>query len=117
LGFGHWSFVIREGSVWRKKNVDELVVVKLLNRAKAQIEDPVEVNRLLREVGKFFDPLTGRAMVEGAARAELMALLEQGEKVAVLAAIERYIENYQKRMEPAKAAESTADQPSPSCAA
>ncbi len=103
--------------MWRKKTVDELVVVKLLNRAKAQIEDPVEVNRLLREVGKFFDPLTGGAMVGGAARAELMALLDQGEKVAVLAAIDRYIENYQKRMEPAKAAESAADQPSPSCAA
>ena len=102
--------------MWKKK-VDELVVVKLLNRAKAQIEDPVEVNRLLREVGKFFDPLTGRAMVEGAARAELVALLDRGEKVAVLAAIDRYIENYQKRMEPAKTAESPADQPSPSCAA
>ena len=44
--------------MWRKKKVDEWVVVKLLNRAKAEIDDPMEVNRLLREVGKFFYPLT-----------------------------------------------------------
>jgi hypothetical protein len=118
LGFGFWSFVIvRSCSVWRKKKVDELVVVKLLNRAKTQIDDPVEVNRLLREVAKFFDPLTGQAMLGGAARAELMALLDRGEQAAVLAAIDRYIDNYQKRMEPEKAAEPSAQRASPSCAA
>jgi len=97
--------------VWRKKKVDELVVVKLLNRAKTQIDDPMEVNRLLREVGKFFDPMTGKAMLEGGARAEVIALLEGGQKAEAVAAIDRHIENYQRRVEPEASAQSCADQP------
>jgi hypothetical protein len=96
--------------VWRKKKVDELVVVKLLNRAKSQIDDPLEVNRLLREVGKFFDPMTGKAMLEGVSRAEVMAFLEEGRKAEALARIDRYIENYQRRVEPEASARSCADQ-------
>ncbi len=97
--------------MWRKKKVDEWVVVKLLNRAKAEIDDPLEVNRLLREVGKFFDPLTGRAMIDGQARAEVMTVLERGAKSEVLATIDRYIENFQRRVEPQEPPQSCADQP------
>jgi hypothetical protein len=102
--------------MWRKKKVDELVVVKLLNRAKAAMDDPVEVNRLLREVGKFFDPLTGEAMLDGTARATLVGMLDRGEKAEVLAAIDRHIENFQKRIEPEKGGEPSPDQRSPACA-
>lgn len=97
--------------MWRKKKVDELVVVKLLNKAKAQIDDPMEVNRLLREVGKFFDPMTGKSMLEGVARAEVNTFLEEGRKTEALATIDRYIENYQRRVEPEASAQSCADQP------
>ncbi len=96
--------------MWRKKKVDEWVVVKLLNRAKAEIDDPLEVNRLLREVGKFFDPLTGRAMIDGQARAEVMTVLERGAKSEVLATIDRYIENFQRRVEPDAPPQSCSDQ-------
>jgi hypothetical protein len=96
--------------VWRKKKVDEWVVVTLLNRAKAEIDDPSEVNRLLREVGKFFDPLTGNAMIDGGARAEVMILLERGARPEVLTTIDRYIENLQRRVEPEIPAQSCADQ-------
>lgn len=99
----------------RKKKIDEVVVVKLLNLAKGQIDDPVEVNRLLREVGKFFDPLTGKAMIEGASRAQVIALLERGEKAEALATIDRYIDNYQKRIEPEPTQEPAAGQRLPSC--
>ena len=95
--------------MWRKKKVDELVVVKLLNRAKAQIDDPMEVNRLLREVGKFFDPLTGKAMIQGGTRAEVVALLEQDQKAEALAAIDRQIQYYQRRVEPEASPPSCAD--------
>ncbi len=97
--------------MWRKKKVDEWVVVKLLNQAKAEIDDPIEVNRLLREVGKFFDPLTGKAMIDGSARAEAMDLLERGAKPEVLATIDRYIENLQRRVEPHEPPQSCSDQP------
>ena len=97
--------------MWRKKKVDEWVVVKLLNRAKAEIDHPMEVNRLLREVGKFFDPLTGRAMIDGNARGEVMALLERGATAEVLATIDRYIENFQRRVEPDAPPRSCSDQP------
>lgn len=101
----------------RKKKIDEVVVVKLLNLAKGQIDDPVEVNRILREVGKFFDPLTGKAMIEGASRAQVIALLERGEKAEALATIDRYIDNYQKRIEPEPPQESAPNQRLPSCSA
>jgi hypothetical protein len=84
----------------RRKKIDELVVVKLLNQARERIDDPLEVNRLLREVGKFYDPLTGRAMIEGSSRAELVGLLERGAKAEALATIGRYIENYQRHIGP-----------------
>ncbi len=100
----------------RKKKIDELVVVKLLNRAKDRIDDPVEVNRLLREVGKFFDPLTGKAMIEGGSRAQVIALIEQGERAEALAAIDGFIDTYQKRIEPEAISQPPEDQSSPSCA-
>ena len=96
--------------MWRKKKVDEWVVVKLLNQAQTEVDDPSEVNRLLREVGKFFDPLTGKAMIDGNARGEVMALLERGEKAEVLATIDRYIESFQRRVEPDAPSQSCSDQ-------
>ena len=84
----------------RKKVIDELTVVKLLKQAKSELDDPIEVNRLLREVGKFYDPMTGKAMIDGASRAQVIALIERGERAEALAAIDQYIENYQKRVEP-----------------
>ena len=91
---------IGDGSVARKKVIDELTVVKLLKQAKGELDDPMEVNRLLREVGKFYDPMTGKAMIDGASRAQVIALIERGERAEALAAIDQYIENYQKRVEP-----------------
>ena len=102
--------------MWRKKKVDELVVVKLLNRAKTQIDDPMEVNRLLREVGKFFDPMTGKAMIEGGARAEVMGFLERGETTEALATIDRHIEKYLRRVEPEASPQSQAVEHAPNCA-
>lgn len=84
----------------RRKVIDELTVVKLLKQAKSELDDPIQVNRLLREVGKFYDPMTGKAMIDGASRAQVIALIERGERAEALAAIDQHIENYQKRVEP-----------------
>jgi hypothetical protein len=86
--------------VARKKVIDELVVIKLLKRAKSELDDPIEVNRLLREVAKFYDPMTGKAMIDGLSRQRIVTLVERGDKAEALAAIDQYIENYQKRVEP-----------------
>ena len=99
----------------RKKKIDELVVVQLLKQAKDQIDDPIEVNRLLREVGKFFEPLTGKAMIEGGSRAQVIALLERGEKAEALTAIDGFIDTYRKRIGPEAIPQSPPDQPPPSC--
>lgn len=84
----------------RKKVIDELVVIKLLKRAKGELDDPIHVNRLLREVAKFYDPMTGKAMIDGLSRQRIVTLVERGDKAEALAAIDQYIENYQKRVEP-----------------
>lgn len=94
----------------RKKVIDELVVVKLLKRAKGLIDDPVEVNRLLREVAKFIDPMTGRGMIDGPSRQRIVTLVERGERAEALAAIDQLIENYQKRIEPESSQPASADQ-------
>lgn len=84
----------------RKKVIDELVVVKLLKRAKEQLDDPIEVNRLLREVAKFYDPLTGKAMIDGLSRQRIVTLVERGAKAEALAAIDEHLDIYQQRIEP-----------------
>lgn len=84
----------------RKKVIDELVVVKLLNRAKEQLDNPIEVNRLLREVAKFYDPMTGKAMIDGLSRQRIVTLVERGAKADALAAIDQYLDTYQQRIEP-----------------
>ena len=94
----------------RKKVIDELVVVKLLKQAKGELDNPIEVNRLLREVGKFYDPMTGKAMVDGVSRAHVVALIERGDKAEALAAIDHYIEDYLKRVQPESAQGPPADQ-------
>lgn len=94
----------------RKKVIDELTVVKLLKQAKEELDDPIEVNRLLREVGKFYDPMTGKAMIEGASRARVIALIERGNKTEALDAINHHIENYLKRVQP-----ESNEAPPPSC--
>ena len=99
----------------RKKVIDELTVVKLLKQAKGEIDDPIEVNRLLREVGKFYDPMTGKAMIDGASRARVIALIERGDKPEALAAIDQYIEDYLKRVQPEPSQPSPEGQPFPSC--
>lgn len=94
----------------RKKKIDELVVVRLLNEAKARLDDPVELNRTLREVAKFFDPLTGKAMIEGSARQQIVMLAERGNKAEAVAAIEHYLDTYQKRIEPSSSQTLSAEQ-------
>ena len=78
----------------RRMKRDEVVVVQILDQVKAHLDDALETNRLLRELGKFYDPVTGAAMVDGATRKRLVDLLERGERGEVAAAIDRYIEAY-----------------------
>ena len=78
----------------RRMKRDQVVVLRILDMVKAHLDDPLEANRLLRELGKFYDPVTGAAMVDGATRKHLVGLLERGERDEVAAAIDRHIEDY-----------------------
>ncbi len=78
----------------RRMKRDEVVVLKIFDQVKAHLDDALEANRLLRELGKFYDPVTGAAMVDGPTRKRLVDLLERGERGEVAAAIDRYIEAY-----------------------
>jgi hypothetical protein len=100
----------------RKKKIDELVVITLLNQAKDRIDDPIAVNRVLREVGKFLDVLTGGAMMDGTSRRRIVSHIERGEKGQALAAIEQYLEAFQRRIEPEGTPQPPSDAHSPSCA-
>lgn len=78
----------------RRMKRDQLVVLKVFDQVKAVLDDPFETNRLLRELGKFYDPVTGAAIIDGAARKRLIDMLERGQRHEVLAAIDGYIEDY-----------------------
>lgn len=78
----------------RRMKRDQVVVVKILEQIKNHLDDPLEANRLLRELGKFYDPVTGAAVMNGAARKRLVDLLERGQRGEVCAAIDRHIEDY-----------------------
>ena len=78
----------------RRMKRDQVVVLKILDQVKAHLDDPLEANRLLRELGKFYDPVIGAAIVDGLSRKRLVELLERGEQGEVTAAIDRYIETY-----------------------
>ncbi len=78
----------------RRIKRDQLVVLQILEQVKAHLDHPLEANRLLRELGKFYDPVTSAAIVDGPARKRLIDLLERGERSAVAAAVDRYIEDY-----------------------
>ena len=78
----------------RRMKRDQVVVLKILDMVKEHLDDPLETNRLLRELGKFYDPVIGAAMVDGATRKRLVDLLERGERDEVAAAIDGYIEAY-----------------------
>ena len=78
----------------RRMKRDQVVVVRLLERIKENLDDPLEANRLLRELGKFYDPVAGAAIVDGEARRGLLERIERGERDEVAEIIDRYIENY-----------------------
>ena len=78
----------------RRMKRDQVVVVRLLEQIKNHLDTPLEANRLLRELGKFYDPVRGAAVMEGAERKRLVNLLERGERGEVCAAIDRHIEVY-----------------------
>ncbi len=78
----------------RRMKRDQVVVLKILEQVKVCLGDPLEANRLLRELGKFYDPVTGAAVMNGAERKRLVDLLERGEREEVCGAIDRHIEDY-----------------------
>lgn len=53
-------------------------VVDLFRQALAALDDPDRVNRILAELGRLYNPLTDRPIVELATRQRVMGLLAAG---------------------------------------
>jgi hypothetical protein len=54
----------------------------LFREAEAYLDDHDRVNGILRELGKVYNPITDRAIVELQTRQEVMALLRAGQREA-----------------------------------
>lgn len=63
----------------RRRGLDLLdLVTRIFERAEAQFPDPQAVNRTLIEASRFFDPLTGGAVLEHGLRRQIVELVREG---------------------------------------
>ena len=78
----------------RRMKRDEVVLFRILDRVKARPDEALEANRLPRELGECYGPVGGAAIVDGPSRRRPVELPGRGERDAVAAAIDGYIEAY-----------------------
>lgn len=72
----------------RKREDHALVLIEQL---KESLADPVEVRRILRELGRYYDPVLGGAIMEVGHQRAIVDALEAGREAEALALVqERY---------------------------
>ena len=70
--------------------------LQLIARLKESLDDVVEVRRILRELGRYYDPVLGGAIMEVAHRRAIVEALEAGRQAEALALVEQRYELYLK---------------------
>jgi len=65
--------------------------LQLINELKENLENVPEVRRILRELGRYYDPVLGGAIMEVAHQRRILEALEAGRRAEALALVqERY---------------------------
>ena len=77
-----------------RKREDHALV--LIERLKGNIEDMTEVRRILRELGRYYDPVLGGAIMEVGQQRAIVEALEAGRQAEALAVIDERYELYLK---------------------
>jgi hypothetical protein len=84
------DLVFRRGKLRRRD--DEAIT--LFREAVASVADPSRVKRILIELGRFYNPVTNRPVVELAARQRIVELLEAGSQEEGRQALKAELEAY-----------------------
>ena len=70
--------------------------LQLIERLKESLDDPREVRRILRELGRYYDPVLGGAIMEVSDQRAIVEALEAGRAAEALALVEHRYELYLK---------------------
>ena len=77
-----------------RKREDHALV--LIERLKENLENLAEVRRILRELGRYYDPVLGGAIMEVGHQRDIVEALEAGRTAEALALVEQRYELYLK---------------------
>jgi hypothetical protein len=77
-----------------RKREDHALV--LIERLKENLENLAEVRRILRELGRYYDPVLGGAIMEVGHQRDIVEALEAGRTAEALALVELRYELYLK---------------------
>ena len=70
--------------------------LRLIDRLKESLGDVTEARRILRELGRYYDPVLGGAIMEVVHQRAIVEALEAGRRAEAVALIERRYELYLK---------------------
>ena len=85
---------VRDRGFKARKREDH--ALQLIERLKESLDDLTEVRRILRELGRYYDPVLGGAIMEVAHQRAIVEALTAGRREEALAQIERRYELYLK---------------------
>ena len=83
---------VRDRGFKTRKREDH--ALQLIERLKESLDDVAEVRRILRELGRYYDPVLGGAIMEVGHRRAIVDALEAGRTPEALALIEHRYELY-----------------------
>ncbi len=78
-----------------KRTKREDFAVDKLREARASLDDPARVNRILFEVGRYWNAIADRPLVPLATRQQIVRLLEQGDPAEAARIIDACLAAYQ----------------------
>ena len=85
---------VRDRGFKARKREDH--ALQLIDRLRASLDDLTEVRRILRELGRYYDPVLGGAIMEVAHQRPIVEALLAGRRAEAMALIERRYELYLK---------------------
>ena len=85
---------VRDRGFKARKREDH--ALKLIEHLKESLDDVAEVRRILRELGRYYDPVLGGAIMEVGHRRAIVEALEGGRQAEALALVEQRYELYLK---------------------
>ena len=85
---------VRDRGFKARKREDH--ALQLIEHLRESLDDPGEVRRILRELGRYYDPVLGGAIMEVGHQRAIVEALEAGRRADALVLIEHRYELYLK---------------------